>query len=76
MNWEAVGAFAEAIGAIAVVATLIYLAAQIRQNTTALKGQTRASITQSSIDHLSMPIVPEKLASALLRQRNRDELTP
>ena len=31
MNWEAIGAIAELIGGIAVLATLIYLAVQIRQ---------------------------------------------
>ncbi len=31
MNWDAVGAIAEIIGAVAVVATLLYLAVQIRQ---------------------------------------------
>ena len=31
MNWEAIGATAELLGAIAVVATLAYLAVQIRQ---------------------------------------------
>ena len=33
MNWDAIGAISEALGAIAVVLTLIYLAAQIRRNT-------------------------------------------
>ena len=33
MNWEAIGAIGELIGAAAVVVTLIYLAVQIRQNT-------------------------------------------
>jgi len=32
MNWEAVSAIGEALGAIAVLATLIYLSLQIRQN--------------------------------------------
>jgi hypothetical protein len=33
MNWEAVGAIAEAAGAIAIFVSLIYVAVQIRQNT-------------------------------------------
>ena len=33
MNWDAVGAIAESIGALAVVLSLIYVAIQIRQNT-------------------------------------------
>ena len=37
MNWEAIGAIGEILGAIAVVATLIYLARQIRQNSQAVE---------------------------------------
>ena len=37
MNWEAVGAIAELLGAIAVVATLIYLAIQVRHSKNALE---------------------------------------
>ncbi len=33
MNWDAIGASAELVGALATVATLAYLALQIRQNT-------------------------------------------
>ena len=33
MNWEALGAIAESVGAIAVFVSLIYVAVQIRQNT-------------------------------------------
>lgn len=37
MNWAAIGAVGEILGAIAVVATLIYLAKQIRQNSQAVE---------------------------------------
>jgi len=37
MNWEAIGAIGEVLGAVAVLVTLVYLAVQIRQNTQALK---------------------------------------
>jgi hypothetical protein len=33
MNWEALGAVAESVGAIAVFVSLVYVAVQIRQNT-------------------------------------------
>jgi len=33
MNWEAIGAIANVLAAVGVIATLIYLAIQIRQNT-------------------------------------------
>ena len=47
MNWEAIGAVGEVVGAIAVVSTLIYLAVQIRHNNRSLAEATSASISQS-----------------------------
>lgn len=43
MNWEAIGAIGEVVGAIAVVITLGYLAVQIRQS-----NQTNASVIRQS----------------------------
>ena len=40
MNWEAIGAIGEVIGGAAVVATLIYLAIQLRQNTKGIRAQS------------------------------------
>lgn len=40
MNWEAVAAVSEVVGAIAIVITLLYLAQQLRQNTQAIKSAT------------------------------------
>jgi len=40
LNWDAVGAIGEIIGAAGVVATLVYLAYQIRQNTSQLEQNT------------------------------------
>jgi len=46
MNWEAIGAVGEVAGAIGVIATLLYLAAQIRQNTRAMRGATQDAIDE------------------------------
>ena len=43
MNWEAIGAIGEVVGAIGVVVTLGYLAYQIRQNTIQLEHSTRTA---------------------------------
>ena len=43
MNWEAIGALGEVFGAIAVVLSLVYLGAQVRHNTRALRGSASAS---------------------------------
>jgi hypothetical protein len=49
VNWEAVGAISDVLGAIAVIATLGYVAIQIRQNTSALKSAaTQATHDQSA----------------------------
>ncbi len=40
MNWVAIGAIGELIGGAAVIATLIYLAIQLRQNTKGIRAQS------------------------------------
>lgn len=45
MNWEALGAIAELCGAVAVVATLVYLAVQVRQNSRLIE----ASLAESHV---------------------------
>lgn len=46
MNWEAIGASGEVVGAIAVILTLLYLAIQIRQNTRAVDETRKAAVAQ------------------------------
>lgn len=43
MNWEAVGAISEAVGVIAILVSLVYVAAQIRQNTQQFSRSIEAS---------------------------------
>ncbi len=50
MNWEAIGAIGEIVGAAAVVATLGYLALQIRYSSNATKAQSVQAVQQSMID--------------------------
>lgn len=40
MNWDALGAVAEALGSIGVIVTLFYLISQIRQNTSSLEASS------------------------------------
>ncbi len=42
MNWDAIGAIAELLGAIGVIASLVYLATQIRQSREQMGQNTRA----------------------------------
>jgi len=48
MNWSAIGAVGEALGAIAVLVSLIYLARQIRQNTRMMKSTVRQQLASAS----------------------------
>jgi len=47
MNWEAIGAIGEVVGAFGVILTLGYLAIQIRQNTRSLKSASYQSAINS-----------------------------
>ena len=46
VNWEAIGAIGEILGAIAVVTTLIFLTIQLRQNTRAVDESRNATVSQ------------------------------
>ena len=52
MNWDAVGAIGSILGAIAVVVTLFYLAAQMRQNTRAMRASARQALIDTFYDHV------------------------
>ena len=45
MNWDAVGALGQVVGAFAVVFTLVYLAVQVRQNT---RGTRRVATAEAT----------------------------
>ena len=45
MSWEAVGALAEFFGAVGVIATLVFLARQVQQNTRASRASTNRAIS-------------------------------
>lgn len=49
MNWDAIGAVGETLGAIGVIITLVYLAYQLRQNTLALKLNAEFAAAQEHV---------------------------
>lgn len=49
VNWEALGAIGEVVGAVGVIVTLVYLAAQVRHNSTVVRSSTRQAI--ASMQH-------------------------
>ncbi|MGB5326252.1 MAG: hypothetical protein WBN40_12620 [Pseudomonadales bacterium] len=72
MNWEAIGAVGEVLGAVGVILTLFYLAVQIRQNTAMMTAQT----VQASVDATQRVLLfraEHANVRAILRKSRSDE---
>lgn len=67
MNWEAIGAIGEILGAMAVLATLLYLAAQIRQNSRFVQAATYHSTTRARNDFNFAVATTPDLSALLMR---------
>lgn len=77
MNWDAIGAIAELLGAVAVFLTLIYLALQIRQNTRAVRSSAVDASIKSVMDVRVMLAQGSELADIFLRgNSDPDSLNP
>jgi hypothetical protein len=77
MNWEAVGAISQIVGAVFVGITLIYLAAQLRQNTSALKSSAFLAVSTLMGSTMEVWATHADLAPLLIRaQAGLDELSP
>ena len=50
MNWEAIAAVAEALGAAGVIVSLLYLSVQIRANTRTVKNASYQAVVNSIND--------------------------
>ncbi len=72
MNWEAIGAIGEIIGAGAVFITLGYIAVQVRQNTRAMKSNAYSSIFDI---HLATE-QNGKYIALLFKSQRKEQLTP
>ncbi len=71
MNWEAISGIAEAVGAIGVIVSLIYVGLQIRQNTIA----SRASNYQQWVDtqvNVNRGLSDDPAVSELIDRANQD----
>ena len=51
MNWDAIGAIGEILGALAVFASLIYLALQIKQNTLSLRASAKHDASSRQLEY-------------------------
>ncbi len=75
MNWDAIGAVGEIVGALAVLITLIYLAMQIRQNSNMQRAQTHQQLAHERTLNLRMIIANKELRDALLKWHLGNPLT-
>ena len=71
MNWDAVGAVGDVVGALAVVITLIYLAVQTRQNTEAVRHAFTRGVMEDA-NAWRFRIVENPELSELFRNGLRD----
>jgi hypothetical protein len=75
MNWDAISAIAEILGAIAVVVTLMYLAIQIRQSTKVARSATRQAIAESA-ERLGADLLENSgMAEIFVKHFNGEELS-
>jgi hypothetical protein len=70
MDWDAIGAIGEILGALAVVATLGYLAVQIRQNNKQMRSQAYVQLTDALRQLLSDLRQDPEITSKLLATSN------
>jgi hypothetical protein len=77
MNWEAAGAISQIVGTALVGITLIYLAIQLRQNTSALKSSTFLAISTLMGSTMEVWATHSDLALLLIKaQAGLDKLSP
>jgi len=70
MNWDAISAIAELLGAVGVIASLIYLAIQIRQNTSVARAETTKDLYLASREAIMAIASNDHLAKIWTEIRN------
>jgi hypothetical protein len=78
MNWDAIGAVAELLGAIGVIGSLVYLARQIASNSENISHNTRALVASTDISSNQMvlqiyaPQISDPLVADLVQRGYQD----
>jgi hypothetical protein len=75
MNWDAVGAIGEIVGAMAVFASLFYVGLQVRQNSKAVRGQTFESLSTTLSDLAMQAANDPQMTDLLVKAVAGEELT-
>ncbi len=67
MNWDALAAIAELLGALAVILTLGYLAIQVKQNTQGMKVAVKVELTKQFIEYTDLILKDSELWTLQLK---------
>jgi hypothetical protein len=70
MNWDAIGAIAELLGAIGVIGSLIYVGNQVRASTVASSVAAKLSATQMLVSYQDTMLENPKLAVLMVKGRS------
>lgn len=76
MNWEALGAIGEIVGAIGVIITLVYLAIQIRYNSHLIWSQNIHARTQQMQETMALQANPDLVIAIEKAYISRETLEP
>jgi hypothetical protein len=77
VNWEAIGAIGEVIGAIGVIVTLGYLAVQVRQGSHVVRSSARQAISTAQMEiGLRISGNPELRAAVIGWRSGKNPSTP
>jgi hypothetical protein len=66
MNWEALGAIAELVGAVSVLVTLLYLARQIRQNRESVESASAETVLSNISNALQNAASSSQVSNVIL----------
>jgi len=69
MNWDAIGAVAELLGAIGVIGSLIYVATQVRASTLASRVESKLRLTENMVNYGDLLIGSPDLNDLMIKGR-------
>ena len=76
LNWDAIGAIAELLGALGVIASVLYLALQIRTNTRSQESTVQHSLHEETVSRMMAFAQDSELADRVIRANDSwDQLT-
>lgn len=73
MNWDAIGAIAELLGAVGVIGSLIYVASQVRASTVASRVESKMRMTENMVNYGDMLLENPDLNELMILGRQGTE---